>query len=32
VEAILDAKKPKTRARRVGTTIEALLGRSHGRR
>jgi hypothetical protein len=32
VEAILDAKRPETRARRVDTTIEALLGRSHGRR
>lgn len=31
-EAILDAKKPETRARRIEKTIEALLERSRGRR
>lgn len=31
-EAILDAKKPETRARRIEMTIEALLERSRGRR
>jgi hypothetical protein len=31
VEAILDAKKPETRARRVDATIEALLERARGR-
>jgi uncharacterized protein YdeI (YjbR/CyaY-like superfamily) len=31
-EAILGAKKPETRARRVDKTIEALLDRSRGRR
>jgi hypothetical protein len=32
VEAILDAKKPETRARRVDATIEALRSRSGGDR
>ena len=32
VEAILDAKKPETRARRVDMTIEALRSRSRGDR
>jgi len=31
-EAILDAKKPETRARRIEKTIEALLDRARGRR
>jgi hypothetical protein len=31
-EAIFDAKKPETRARRIETTIEALLNRARGRR
>jgi uncharacterized protein YdeI (YjbR/CyaY-like superfamily) len=31
-EAILDAKKPETRGRRIEKTIEALLERSRGRR
>jgi uncharacterized protein YdeI (YjbR/CyaY-like superfamily) len=31
-EAILDAKKPEIRARRIEKTIEALLERSRGRR
>jgi antitoxin component of MazEF toxin-antitoxin module len=31
-EAILDAKKPETRARRIEKTIEALVDRARGRR
>jgi uncharacterized protein YdeI (YjbR/CyaY-like superfamily) len=31
-EAILDAKKPETRARRIEQTIEALVDRARGRR